>query len=212
MRKAIIISLLAVCLAAPVKASAFGFGDILTFGRKIFKAAEPRPAPPQVDEKKIDRAVPVDMRNQWKEKYRVWKQAYDLGEIAPLFQNKNNFIFSEEELNYFAQKAYDTATTTPVRDIKIDLKKGSIAVSGYSLFNMLKGDFSAEFKVLNGNDGVYIKVIRAKLGKMWVPAMLLDNIVKGETKKLKKFLYSNESRQNLKVVIEEDVLRLEYEQ
>jgi len=210
MRKAIIVALLAVCLTIPVAASAFSFVDAFNYGKRIFKIGEKRPIPPVVDEKKIDRSLSVDIRYDRKEKYRVWKQAYEDGDITPIFQDKDNLVFSEEELNYFSQKEYDTASTSIVRDLKIDLVPGAIRVSGYSFARMFKGNFSGEIKLLNGVDGIYPKVVKARLGKIWIPSFFLDNMVKQETKSLKSFLYSDKDHKNLEVVIDDDRLELKY--
>jgi hypothetical protein len=212
MKKAIIIALLAVCLAAPFKASAFSFGDVISYGRKILKTADKKPAPPVLDEKSIDRSLPVDVRFDRKEKYRIWKESYSNEDITNLFKNPENFVFSEEELNYFSQKEYNTSSTTIVRDLKVDLKPGLIKISGYSLMNMMKGNFSAEIKVVKGVEGLYLKVSKARLGRLWIPSFALDNLIKRETKKLKQFLYSNKDYQNLEVLIDEDRLELKYKQ
>ncbi len=210
MRNIVVIAILAVCLAAPVKASAFGFGDIIAVGRKLFKIVEPRQAPERTDEEKIDAALPEESADEWQREYKVWKEAYKKNDITPLFDNEKNFTLTEDELNYFAQKEYNSATSSIVRDLKVDLKPGTIAVSGYSMLNMFKGDFAVELEVLKGGNGLYLKVTKAKLGKIRVPGVILDNIVNREIKGVKNFLYSNKDHSDPDISISEDKLELKY--
>lgn len=212
MKKLAIIFLIVSCLAiVPAAASAMTYMDFLSYGQRWLKIGEKKPVPAPVSKEVVNRSLPVDSLAAMNAKHRLWEEAYKAKNISGLFQDKSNFKISESEINYFSRQAFDTASSSVVRNLKIDFAPGLIKISGYSLVNSLKGDFYAEMKVLSSNGRVYPKVTKARYGKMWIPAFVVDNLVKRETKDLVDFLYSDKDHQDLKIVIDDNSLELKYE-
>jgi hypothetical protein len=198
-----------VAISAPVAASAMSYVDFLKYGRRLLKINE-TPEPVKKDEKTIDRSLPVESRAKFKEHFRLWKGAYEAEDIAVLFQYKGIFKLSEEEINYFSEKEFNTATSSVVKNLKIDFTPGLIKVSGYSFMKMMKGDFYAEIKIVQGKNRIYPKVVKARYGKVPVPAIVVDNAIRKESGPLINFLYSNKNYEHLEVVIDDNSLELKY--
>jgi hypothetical protein len=198
-----------IVLVAPASAKAVSYVDFLNYGRRMFKINK-TPEPVKKDEKTIDRSLPVESRAKFKEHFRLWKGAYEAEDISALFQYKDIFKLSEEEVNYFSEKEFNAATSSVVKNLKIDFTPGLIKVSGYSFMKMMKGDFYAEIKIIQGKDRIYPKVVKARYGKIPVPAMVVDNAIRKESRPLINFLYSNKNYENLEVVIDDNFLELKY--
>jgi hypothetical protein len=63
---------------------------------------------------------------------------------------------------------------------------------------------------MEANGRVYPKVTKARYGKIWVPAIMVDNTIRKESRSLIDFLYSNKNYGRLEVVIDDNSLELKY--
>ena len=209
MKKGALIFLVVACLIiVPVAAKAMSYVDFLSYGRRFFKVAEKKLEVQQQAEKISVAPVPVESQIQIKQKYRLWKAAYEAKDLGTLFQYAGIFHFTKEEINYISEK--ELASSSVVSNLKIDFAPDVIKISGYSYLKVMKGDFYAEIKIVQGKNRIYPKVVKARYGKIPVPAMIVDSAIKKETKELIDFLYSDNSYQTLNIAIDDNSLELKY--
>jgi hypothetical protein len=207
----IAIAILLIFLAAPMAASAFSFVDAIKYGRDIFVFVKNDQVPankdikttPKEGEKKNDDV------SGWQEKYSEWEKAYSKKDISPLLAKSKEFVFTEEEINYFARQEYNS-TSSIASNLSVDLQKDLMIVSGYSRFKPLQGNFSAEIKIIEENGEPVVKVSKARLGKIIVPSFFLNNLINKELKNTKTFIASGKDKKYPKIEIGDGFIKLSY--
>jgi hypothetical protein len=214
MKKFIIPFFLALALAAPLSASAFSYSDILNYGKKIFfkteKKAPEKTAVQKAEEAKEKTAVLLSLeRLKARRKYESWKKAYDKKDLDIVYADSDNFSITESELNYIISRVLEDEKNPPARDVAVDFSSdGTVEISGYSNKKNLKGEFDLKIMIRQDKKKIYPKVLRARLGKIPMPAFIAEAYVRHQTADAINFLYSGE-KQSWSATINEETFALQ---
>ncbi len=206
-----VVVLLLFCLTAPSSALAFNFVDTINYGRNIFNFLK-KNEPPTEKKIVVENKTEDEQKNkekQWQEKYALWEKAYSKNDISELLIKTKEFTFTEEAINYFAKKEYNS-TSSVASNLSIGFKKDLISVSGYSRLKPLQGYFSADIKIIEENGEPVVSVSKARLGRIAVPAFMLNSMINKELKNTKEFLLSGKDKKYPKIEVGDGFIKLSY--
>jgi hypothetical protein len=215
MKKFVIPFFVSLALAAPFCANAVSYRDIINYGRKFFvrteQKTEEKTAAQRAEESDLMLVHMLSLeRLNASVKYENWLKAFKDKDLIALFSDEKNFSISENELNYIINRSLEGQKDPIARDVSVDFSDdGLIKVYGYSNWKNLKGDFELQIVIIKGKNKIYPKVAKARLGKIFLPSLIAEMIVRRETLDAISFLYSGE-HQDWQAVVNDQFLRLEY--
>lgn len=197
MRKTLILSALAGLLLFPSSVLAFSFFDVFQF----FST-----------DKKVETTTEVFTEQDKRvaeSKYGAWEEAYDKDNIKKVFQRDRNFILTEQEVNYLADKRIDELKDPAMTSVDIEFQEGKIKLEGY-LTRTLEGNIEAIVQIKEENGREVPKIAKAKYKGFYFPSwaanMMLNKAIKEEV----DFLYSHPKYKDLDVSINEERIKLDY--
>jgi len=144
-------------------------------------------------------------------KYNAWETAYEKKhDITPLLKDKNNFIFTEAEINYLITRELTAAKNPAFNNVKVELDDDLVKFSGYCLDKPFTGDITAQGTVVS--DGNEIKA--AITGVTWrgwpLPKFIANGLINKNDGDFLKFLYSYPNYKGMDVVIKNKQIEVIY--
>jgi len=111
------------------------------------------------------------------ERYKLWESAFDSNDLKAVIASHDNFIFSEAELNYFANKAVAAAKNPDVINPKIVLDDNLIKVSGYSYAKHFTGAFEVDGRILSNGQNISLQLDKVVFRGITIPGFLINKII-----------------------------------
>lgn len=140
-------------------------------------------------------------------KYKLWDQSFEKRDIESVIKNKDNFWFTTKELNYLFNKEGAKAKKPLLSNFVLTNDGNQLKVSA-DFKKIVSGHLSFDTKLENIDNKIRLKLSKAKVFGISVPAYLLSGQFNKELDKYFSFLYKDSRYQGFDFSNQNNILKL----
>lgn len=142
-------------------------------------------------------------------KYKLWEDSFEKKNVNEVITNKNNYIITVSELNYLFNSENDKAKKPLLNNFKLKNNNSLLEISA-DFKKHIKGNFSFSAQIEDVDNKIRLKLSKAKLYGVPIPASLVSKPINKALDEYFKFLYQDKRYQGFDFIINKDLLQLKF--
>ncbi|PIZ98909.1 MAG: hypothetical protein COX77_03095 [Candidatus Komeilibacteria bacterium CG_4_10_14_0_2_um_filter_37_10] len=199
MKKIILVVVIVILVAAPLSVFAFSWKGFSWW----------KNTPSTVQNESAPRELTDYEKWALEKKYQAWDLAVKEKNIRYLLEDESYFTWTEEEMNYLIAKLLLKDKNKSIRELKITLNDGEMALNGY-IFKPVRGGFKSVIKPVSKDKEIDIYFSKLKLNGVFFPKFVANMIVSSYTKSIMNMLYNYPDYKEIQIEIKDHKLTIKY--
>jgi len=140
-------------------------------------------------------------------KYRLFEESFERGDVEKIITNRDNFWFTITELNYLFSSVNTKVKKPFLKNLQLESEGAYLKVSA-DFQKFIKGRASFNVSLASRGERLSLEIDKARLYGLPVPSRLISNPLNKALDDYFKFLYEDERYQGYDFSMKDETLKL----